>query len=42
MTVKRIVANIATPDPSRARTFYGDILGLDVAMDFGWIATYGS
>lgn len=41
MTVKRIVANIATPDPARARTFYGDILGLDVVMDFGWIATYG-
>ena len=42
LKVKRIVANIATPDPSRAKAFYGDILGLDVLMDQGWIATYGS
>ncbi len=42
MKVKRIVVNIATPDPSLARAFYGDVLGLDVLMDQGWIATYGS
>lgn len=42
LKVKRIVANIATPDPARAQVFYGDVLGLDVLMDQGWIATYGS
>lgn len=40
MTVKRIVTNIATPDPARAGVFYGDILGMTVAMDHGWIVTY--
>ena len=42
MKVKRIVANIGTPDPSAAQRFYGDILGLDVLMDMDWIVTYGS
>jgi catechol 2,3-dioxygenase-like lactoylglutathione lyase family enzyme len=42
MIVKRIVANIASPDVDAARRFYRDILGLDLLMDHGWIATYGS
>ncbi|HEY1386707.1 MAG TPA: VOC family protein [Dongiaceae bacterium] len=42
MKVKRIVANIATEDIARAKRFYGDILGLDVLMDHGWLVTYGS
>jgi catechol 2,3-dioxygenase-like lactoylglutathione lyase family enzyme len=42
MKVKRIVANIATPDVAKAKAFYRDILGLDLLMDHGWIATYGS
>jgi catechol 2,3-dioxygenase-like lactoylglutathione lyase family enzyme len=42
MKVKRIVANIGTPDPSAAQRFYRDILGLDVLMDMDWIVTYGS
>jgi catechol 2,3-dioxygenase-like lactoylglutathione lyase family enzyme len=42
MKVKRIVANIATDDVAKARRFYHDILGLDVLMDHGWLATYGS
>jgi catechol 2,3-dioxygenase-like lactoylglutathione lyase family enzyme len=42
VTVRRIVANIATPDPARAEMFYGQILELDVLMDQGWIVTYGS
>ncbi len=42
MLVKRIVANIATKDAAAARRFYQDILGLDLLMDHGWIATYGS
>lgn len=42
MKVKRIVANVAVSDPAAARRFYGAVLGLDVLMDMGWIATYGS
>ncbi|TGQ07729.1 MULTISPECIES: VOC family protein [unclassified Mesorhizobium] len=42
MTVRRIVANIATKDIAAAKRFYQDVLGLDILMDQGWIATYGS
>jgi catechol 2,3-dioxygenase-like lactoylglutathione lyase family enzyme len=42
MKVNRIVANIATEDITKAKRFYGDILGLDVLMDHGWLVTYGS
>ncbi|RWI24865.1 MAG: glyoxalase [Mesorhizobium sp.] len=40
--VRRIVANIATPDIAAAKRFYQEVLGLDLLMDMGWIATYGS
>ncbi|CUX11891.1 VOC family protein [Agrobacterium fabrum] len=42
MAVRRVVANIVTPEPARAQTFYGDILGMPVAMDHGWIVTHAS
>jgi catechol 2,3-dioxygenase-like lactoylglutathione lyase family enzyme len=42
MKVKRIVANIDTKDIAAAKGFYHDVLGLEVLMDQGWIATYGS
>jgi catechol 2,3-dioxygenase-like lactoylglutathione lyase family enzyme len=42
MKVKRIVANIGTQDVARARSFYQDVLGLDLLMDQGWIQTFGS
>lgn len=42
MTVLRIVANIAVPDPELAREFYQKLLGLDLVMDHGWIMTLGS
>jgi catechol 2,3-dioxygenase-like lactoylglutathione lyase family enzyme len=42
MKVKRIVANFAVHDVAAAKSFYRDILGLDILMDQGWIATYGS
>lgn len=40
MAVRRIVANLRADDPSLARSFYHDLLGLDVAMDHGWIVTF--
>ncbi len=41
MTVKRIVPNfLASPQGIiAAKSFYQDMLDLEVAMDFGWIAT---
>lgn len=42
MTVKRIVNNIATQNIAAAQAFYGDILGMEIVMDHGWIVTYGS
>ncbi len=40
--VKRIVANVETQDISKAKQFYGEILGLDQLMNHGFIATYGT
>jgi len=42
MQVKRIVANIHATNIAAARRFYQDALGLDVLMDHGWLATYGT
>ncbi|MET0598502.1 MAG: VOC family protein [Mesorhizobium sp.] len=42
MVVKRIVANIECSRPMEAQSFYGDILGMEVAMDHGWIVTFAS
>ncbi|MGO1081150.1 VOC family protein [Inquilinus sp. CA228] len=42
MAVKRIVTNIATSDVARAQAFYGDLLGLRLVMDMGWILTFAS
>ncbi|CAB3789372.1 VOC family protein [Paraburkholderia fynbosensis] len=42
MKVKRIVANIGTQAVDDAKRFYQQIFGLDLLMDLGWIATYGS
>lgn len=42
MIVKRIVANIQAQDVGKARAFYADVLGLALAMDLGWIATFAA
>src|SRR5262245_20569337 len=42
MAVLRIVPNLAASNPAKARAFYGALLGLDVAMDMGWIMTFES
>ena len=42
MEVRRIVANIETPDPAAADAFYRGVLGLELAMDHGWLRTYVS
>lgn len=42
MVVKRIVANIGAEQISAAHTFYGEILGMTVVMDQGWIVTFAA
>jgi catechol 2,3-dioxygenase-like lactoylglutathione lyase family enzyme len=42
MVVKRIVANIAAEHISSAKAFYGDVLGMSVIVDLGWIVTFSS
>lgn len=42
MTVKRIVANIEADGIEAAKAFYGDVLGMTVAMDLGWIVTFAT
>lgn len=42
MAVRRIVANIESSDRAGAQAFYGDILGMAVVMDHGWIATFAA
>ncbi|MFW5419926.1 VOC family protein [Nocardiopsis sp. CNT-189] len=41
MAVRRIVPNVQTADADRGKEFYG-LLGLEEAMDHGWIATMAS
>lgn len=40
VTVRRVVTNISTDDIGAARAFYGDVLGMEIAMDLGWIVTF--
>ncbi len=42
MTVLRIVPNLAAADPTALAGFYRTLLGLDLLMDLGFIATLGS
>jgi catechol 2,3-dioxygenase-like lactoylglutathione lyase family enzyme len=42
MAVKRIVANIAAEQVNAAGAFYGDVLGMTVVMDHGWIVTFAA
>jgi len=42
LKVKRIVTNVVTQHISKARHFYGEILGMDELMNNEFIVTYGS
>jgi catechol 2,3-dioxygenase-like lactoylglutathione lyase family enzyme len=42
MAVKRIVTNIAADRLDAAKTFYGDVLGLNIVMNLGWIMTFAA
>ncbi len=40
--IRRIVPHLRADDMAAGRGFYADFLGLDVAMDLGWIVTLAS
>jgi catechol 2,3-dioxygenase-like lactoylglutathione lyase family enzyme len=42
MAVKRVVANLAVDRVEAAAAFYGEVLGMKVVMDFGWIVTFAA
>ncbi len=42
MTALRIVANLHADDPAALAGFYRELLGLDLVMDHGFIATVGT
>jgi catechol 2,3-dioxygenase-like lactoylglutathione lyase family enzyme len=42
MPVRRIVPDFQAQDPAASREFYVDVLGLEVAMDMGWIVTFAA
>ncbi len=42
MTISRAVPNIRAQRPEETRDFFVGLLGLEVAMDLGWIVTLAS
>ena len=42
MAIRRTVPNVRSTDPAASREFYVDVLGLEVAMDQGWITTFAA
>jgi catechol 2,3-dioxygenase-like lactoylglutathione lyase family enzyme len=42
VSVSRAVPNIRSDRPAETRDFFVELLGLDVAMDLGWVVTVAS
>jgi catechol 2,3-dioxygenase-like lactoylglutathione lyase family enzyme len=42
MAVRHIVANLAVYRLDAAKAFYGDVLGMDIVMNLGWIVTFAA
>ncbi|MBO9590167.1 VOC family protein [Devosia sp.] len=40
MAVNRVVTNVATENLEAAKAFYGELLGMEIGMDHGWIITF--
>jgi predicted enzyme related to lactoylglutathione lyase len=40
MRVRRVVPDFQSQDPAASSDFYAQVLGLEVAMDQGWIITF--
>jgi uncharacterized glyoxalase superfamily protein PhnB len=42
MSISRAVPNIRSERPEESRDFFAELLGLEVAMDLGWVVTLAS
>jgi predicted enzyme related to lactoylglutathione lyase len=42
VTVRRVVPDFQADDPAASAEFYSEVLGLEVAMDHGWIVTFAA
>jgi catechol 2,3-dioxygenase-like lactoylglutathione lyase family enzyme len=42
MTVRRVVPDLHGDRPAESRDFYETVIGLELRMDMGWIATFVS
>ena len=42
MAAKRIVPNIASDQLEKAKSFYAEILDMEVVMNLGWIVTFAA
>jgi catechol 2,3-dioxygenase-like lactoylglutathione lyase family enzyme len=42
VSISRAVPNIKSDRPAETRDFFVDLLGLEVAMDIGWVVTVAS
>jgi predicted enzyme related to lactoylglutathione lyase len=38
--IRRVVPDLQADDPTAGRAFYEDVLGMELAMDMGWVAVY--
>jgi catechol 2,3-dioxygenase-like lactoylglutathione lyase family enzyme len=42
MKVRRVVPDLQAADPAASAQFYAEVLGLEPAMDLGWIVTFAA
>jgi predicted enzyme related to lactoylglutathione lyase len=42
MAVRRVVPDFQADEPAASARFYAEVLGLEVAMDQGWIVTFAA
>lgn len=42
MNVRRMVPDFRAEDPATSAEFYAGVLGLEPAMDLGWIVTFAA
>ena len=38
--IRRVVPDLQADEPTAGRAFYEDVLGMELAMDMGWVAVY--
>jgi len=42
MAVRRVAPDFHAQDPAAGAEFYAEVLGLEVAMDLGWVVAYAA